>query len=225
MKDSCAAGAYGGERASVKMILLGPPGSGKGTQGAALSKSLQVPEISTGDMLRQAVEEKTALGQQVGDVINQGCLVPDALIISVIEERISRADCGHGFILDGFPRTIEQGEALERVLPDSVDVVIYFNVSSEAVVARLAGRLTCRKCGAVYPNMDTSLCSVCGGDLYQREDDMTSTVLRRLELYREHTEPLVAFYRDKGKLAEINGEGSVEEIAQRVEEGIAQVLA
>ena len=92
MKDSCAAGAYGGERASVKMILLGPPGSGKGTQGAALSKSLQVPEISTGDMLRQAVEEKTALGQQVGDVINQGCLVPDALIISVIEERISRAD-------------------------------------------------------------------------------------------------------------------------------------
>ena len=225
MKVSCAAGVYGGVRASVKIILLGPPGSGKGTQGAALSKSLQIPEISTGDMLRQAVAEKTALGQQVGDVINQGCLVPDDLIISVIEERISREDCENGFILDGFPRTIEQGEALEKVLPDSVDVVIYFNVSSEAVVARLAGRLTCRKCGSVYPNMDTSLCSVCGGDLYQREDDMTSTVLRRLKLYREHTEPLVAFYRDKGKLAEIDGEGSVEEIAQRVEEGIAQVLA
>ena len=225
MKASCAAGVYGGVRASVKIILLGPPGSGKGTQGAALSKSLQIPEISTGDMLRQAVAEKTALGQQVGDIINQGCLVPDDLIISVIEERISREDCENGFILDGFPRTIEQGEALEKVLPDSVDVVIYFNVSSEDVVARLAGRLTCRKCGAVYPNMDTSLCSVCGGDLYQREDDMTSTVLRRLKLYREHTEPLVAFYRDKGKLAEIDGEGSVEEIAQRVEEGIAQVLA
>ncbi len=209
----------------MKIILLGPPGSGKGTQGDGLSKSLQVPEISTGDMLRQAVAEKTALGQQVGDIINQGRLVPDDLIISVIEERIARPDCENGFILDGFPRTIEQGEALERVLPDSVDVVIYLNVSSEAVVARLAGRLTCRKCGAVYPNMDTSLCSVCGGDLYQREDDMTSTVLRRLRVYQEHTEPLVAFYRDKGKIAEINGEGSVEEIAQRVEEGIARVLA
>ena len=139
MKVSCAAGVYGGVRASVKIILLGPPGSGKGTQGAALSKSLQIPEISTGDMLRQAVAEMTALGQQVGDVIYQGCLVPDDLIISVIEERISREDCENGFILDGFPRTIEQGEALEKVLPDSVDVVIYFNVSSEAVVARLAG--------------------------------------------------------------------------------------
>lgn len=175
--------------------------------------------------MRQAVTEKTTLGQQVGDIINQGRLVPDDLIISVIEERISRVDCNNGFILDGFPRTIEQGEALERVLSDSVDVVIYFNVSSEAVVARLAGRLTCRKCGAVYPNMDTSLCSVCGGDLYQREDDMKSTVLRRLRLYEEHTKPLVAFYRDKGKIAEIDGQGSVEEIAQRVEEGIAQVLA
>ncbi len=218
-------GGYGGVRARVKIILLGPPGSGKGTQGAGLAKSLQVTEISTGDMLRQAVEEKTALGQQVRDIIDQGRLVPDDLIISVIEERISRADCENGFILDGFPRTIEQGQALERVLPDSVDVVIYLNVSSEAVVARLAGRLTCRKCGAVYPNMDTSLCSVCGGDLYQREDDMTSTVLRRLKVYQEHTEPLVAFYGDKGKLAEIDGEGSVEEVTQRVEEGIAQVLA
>lgn len=225
MKDSCDVGVYGGVRASVKIILLGPPGSGKGTQGIILSKALEIPEISTGDMLRQAVEEKTALGKQVGGIINKGRLVPDDLIISVIEERISREDCRDGFILDGFPRTIEQGEALEKVLPDSVDVVIYFNVSSEAVVARLAGRLTCRKCGAVYPNMDTSLCSVCGGDLYQREDDMTSTVLRRLRLYGEHTEPLVEFYRDKGKLAEIEGEGSVEAIAQRVEEGIAQVLA
>ena len=225
MKDSCVVDVYGGVRASVKIILLGPPGSGKGTQGIILSKELEIPEISTGDMLRQAVAEKSALGQQVGEIINQGCLVPDDLIISVIEERISREDCGNGFILDGFPRTIEQGEALEKVLPDSVDVVIYFNVSSEAVVARLAGRLTCRKCGAVFPIMDTSLCTVCGGDLYQREDDMTSTVLRRLKLYREHTEPLVAFYRGKNKLAEIDGEGSVEDIAQRVEEGIAQVLA
>ncbi len=175
--------------------------------------------------MRQAVAEETMLGQQVGDIINKGHLVPNDLIISVIEERISRADCDKGFILDGFPRTIEQGEALERVLPESVDVVIYLNVSSEAVVSRLAGRLTCTKCGAVYPHKDTSFCSACGGDLYQREDDMKSTVLRRLKVYQEHTEPLVAFYREKGKLAEIDGEGSFEEIAQRVEEGIAQVLA
>ena len=209
----------------MKIILLGPPGSGKGTQGTRLAKSLGVPEISTGDILRQAVAEKTALGQQVGDIINQGRLVPDALIISVIEERISRADCGNGFILDGFPRTIEQGAGLDAVLPDSVDVVVYFNVSDESVVARLAGRLTCRKCGAVYPRVDTSLCSVCGGDLYQREDDMTSTVRRRIRLYREHTEPLVAFYRGKDKLAEVDGEGDVEAVAQRVEAGVARVRA
>lgn len=176
-------------------------------------------------MLRQAVAEKTVLGQRVENIINQGRLVPDDLIVSVIEERISRKDCGEGFILDGFPRTIEQGEALERVLPGGVDVVIYLNVSDEAVMSRLAGRLTCRKCGAVYPRADASLCSVCGGDLYQREDDMKSTVQRRLQVYREHTEPLVAFYRAKDKLAEIEGEGYAEEIAKRVEAGIAQVFA
>ena len=176
-------------------------------------------------MLRQAAAEKTALGQQVESIINQGRLVPDDLIVSVIEERIARKDCGRGFILDGFPRTIEQGEALERVLPESVDVVLYMRVSDETVLSRLAGRLTCRKCGAVYPHTDISLCSVCGGDLYQREDDMKSTVLHRLQVYREHTEPLVSFYRAKGRLAEIDGEGDSEAIAKRVEAGVAQVVA
>ncbi len=209
----------------MRIILLGPPGSGKGTQGALLSKSLQLPEISTGDMLRQAVAERTVLGQQVESMINQGQLVPDDLIVSIIEERISREDCRHGFILDGFPRTIEQGEALERVLPESVDVVVYMNISNEVVVSRLAGRITCKKCGAAYPKMDTSLCPACRGDLYQREDDMMSTVLRRIQVYKEHTEPLVAFYRAKGKVAEIDGQGSMEEVAQRVEVGVARVCA
>ncbi len=209
----------------MRMILLGPPGSGKGTQGVVLSQAMNAPEISTGDMLRQSVAEKTVLGQRVEGIINQGKLVPDELIVSVIEERIAREDCKAGFILDGFPRTIHQAEALERVLPESVDVVVYLRVTDEAVIGRLAGRLTCKKCGAVYPNMDTSKCSVCGGDLYQREDDMRSTVRRRLDVYKKHTEPLVAFYRDKGKLAEIDGEGKPEEVAKRVEEGIARVLA
>lgn len=209
----------------MRIIFLGPPGSGKGTQGVLLSKSLQIPEISTGDMLRQAVAEKTLLGQQVEDIINQGHLVPDDLIVSVIEERIARQDCENGFILDGFPRTVEQGEALEKVLAESVDVVVYLGIPNDVAVSRLAGRLTCKKCGAVYPNMDTALCSACGGDLYQREDDMRSTVRRRLQVYEEHTAPLVAFYREKGNLAEIDGQGSLEEVAGRIEAGIAQVLA
>ncbi len=209
----------------MRIIFLGPPGSGKGTQGVLLSKSLQIPEISTGDMLRQAVGERTLLGQQVEDIINQGHLVPDDLIVSVIEERIAREDCRNGFILDGFPRTIEQGEALEKVLAESVDVVVYLGIPHDVAVSRLAGRLTCKKCGAVYPNMDTALCSACGGDLYQREDDMRSTVMRRLQVYEEHTAPLVAFYRAKGNLAEIDGQGSFEEVAGRIEAGIAQVLA
>ncbi len=207
----------------MRIVLLGPPGAGKGTQGVLLGKSYGIPQISTGDMLRKAVTDETPLGMQVKEIIRDGKLVPDDLIISLIEERISGDDCRKGFILDGFPRTIEQGEALEKVLPGSVDVTIYLNVPREEVVERLAGRLTCRKCGAVYRKRDISVCPVCGGDLYQREDDQKSTIEHRIKVYEENTAPLVEFYRSKGKLVEVGGMGEPGDIFKALQENISKV--
>ncbi len=208
----------------MRIVLLGPPGAGKGTQGVLLGKNYGIPQISTGDMLRKAVAGETALGKQVKEIIRDGKLVPDDLIISIIEERISGDDCGKGFILDGFPRTIEQGEALEKLLPGSVDVTVYLNVPREEVVERLAGRLTCRKCSAVYRKRDISVCPVCGGDLYQREDDQKSTIEHRIKVYEENTAPLVEFYRSRGKLVEISGLGEPEDIFEKVRENISKVV-
>ena len=210
---------------SVKLVLLGPPGSGKGTQGILLSKFYGIPQISTGDMLREAVAEGSELGKRVQGHLTKGQLVPDDVIISIVEERVSRPDCAQGFILDGFPRTVDQARAIERDLSDGIDAVVYLQVPREEVMARLAGRLTCRKCKSVFPKMDTSLCPVCGGDLYQRDDDMSSTVEHRLKVFEEHTAPLVDFYRTLGKVLEIDGTGPVERVAQRVEGEIARVLA
>ena len=210
---------------SVNLILLGPPGSGKGTQGALLSKFYGIPQISTGDMLRQAVAEGSELGKRVQGILTKGQLVPDDVMVSLVEERVSREDCIQGFILDGFPRTVDQARALERVLPGGIDAVIYLRVSREEVIARLAGRLTCRKCNAVFQKIESSLCPVCGGDLYQRDDDQTSTVEHRLRVYEEHTAPLVNYYRTLDKVLEFDGSGPVDEVARRVEAGIARVLA
>jgi len=207
----------------LRIVLLGPPGAGKGTQGALLGTNYGIPQISTGDMLRKAVAEETSLGMQVKEIIRDGKLVPDDLIISLIEERISGGDCRKGFILDGFPRTIEQGEALEKVLPGSVDLTIFLNVPREEVVGRLAGRLTCRKCGAVYRKRDISVCPVCGGDLYQREDDQKSTIEHRIKVYEENTAPLVEFYRSMGKLVEVGGLGEPEDIFKELKENISKV--
>lgn len=179
-------------------------------------------------MLRKSVTDETPLGKQVGEIIRDGRLVPDDLIISIIEERIAGDDCQKGFILDGFPRTIDQGEALERVLPDSVDVAVYLNVPREKVVERLAGRLTCRKCNAIYSKRDISVCPVCpvcSGDLYQREDDQKSTIEHRLKVYEDNTAPLVEFYRSRGKLAEIDGIGEPEDIFREIREYISKVVS
>lgn len=210
---------------SVKLVLLGPPGSGKGTQGALLSKFYGIPQISTGDMLRQAVDEGSELGKRVQDMLTRGQLVPDEVMVSVVEERVSREDCAQGFILDGFPRTTDQARALERVLPGGIDAVVFLHVPREEVIARLAGRLTCRKCSAVFSKRDSSLCPVCGGDLYQRDDDLRSTVEHRLKVYEEHTAPLVGYYRTLDKVLEFDGIGPVEEVARRVEAAIARVIA
>lgn len=208
----------------MKIVLLGPPGSGKGTQSAHLSKIYRIPQISTGDILRKAVADGSVLGKKVHEVIRAGKLVPDDLIVSIIEERISQEDCLPGFILDGFPRTMEQAEAVEELLPSGVDVTVYLDVPNSEVVGRLSGRLTCKKCGAVYRKQDIPLCPVCAGDLYQREDDLKSTIEHRIRVYMEHTAPLVKFYSGLGKLADVNGMGEPEEIFDRVEAKILQVM-
>lgn len=207
----------------MKIVLLGPPGAGKGTQGSLLEKSYGIPQISTGDMLRKAVADETPLGMQVKEIMRDGKLVPDDLIISLIRERISGEDCRKGFILDGFPRTMEQGEALERVLPGSVDVAVYLDVPRAEVVERLSGRLTCRKCNGVFRQRDISACPNCGGELYQREDDKKSTIERRIEVYEENTAPLVEFYRSMGKLAEVGGLGEPEDIFREIQGNIVKV--
>lgn len=208
----------------MKIVLFGPPGAGKGTQGARLSERYDIPQISTGNMLRKAVADETPLGKQVGEILREGKLVPDDLIISIIRERIAQPDCAKGFILDGFPRTLEQAEALETALEGSLDVVLYLDVPREEVVERLSGRLTCRACGAVFKDGMTA-CPACGGELYQREDDKRETVENRIRVYEENTEPLIALYRERGKLADINGVGGENEVARRIEEGILQLAA
>ncbi len=204
---------------------MGAPGAGKGTQGALLTARYGMPLISTGDMLRKAVAEQSVLGKRVGEFIGAGKLVPDDLIVSIIEERISREDCRGGFILDGFPRTIDQAGTLGRAVGGGLDIVVFLSVSREETIRRLAGRLTCRKCGAVYQRSEISLCPACGGDLYQREDDQKSTILHRLEVYEEHTAPLVEYYESRGKLARVDAEGDPEEVFRLVEREIAQVVA
>lgn len=189
-----------------------------------MSEIYGIPQISTGEILRKTVEERTVLGKQVGEIIGKGQLVPDALIVSIIEERIAKEDCQRGFILDGFPRTVDQAVELERVLPGSVDVTVYLNVPDEVVIKRLSGRLTCKSCGGVFAKEDIALCPVCNGPLYQREDDQKSTVEHRIRVYMEHTAPLVDFYRCRNKLANIDGTGELDDVFERVEREISQVV-
>ena len=209
----------------MKIILLGAPGSGKGTQGAIISEKKKIPRISTGDMLRASVREQSSLGLRVERVMNEGKLVSDNLIIELMQERLAEDDCENGYILDGFPRNLAQGEALDKQISGSVDLALLLDVSNEEVVRRLSGRLTCNDCGAVYPNtVKVSKCSKCNSEsLYVREDDLEETVSKRLEVYQESTSPLVNFYEGMGKLVKVHGIGETEEISKRVFEALDEV--
>ena len=209
----------------MKIILLGAPGSGKGTQGAIISEKKKIPRISTGDMLRESVKEQSSLGMRVEKVMNEGKLVSDDLIIELMQERLTEDDCENGYILDGFPRNLPQGQALDRQISGSVDIALFLDVPKEEVVRRLSGRLTCKDCGAVFPNtVEISICSKCNSEnLYIREDDMDETVLKRLEVYEESTSPLIGFYEGMGKLVKVHGIGESEEISKRVFEALNEV--
>ncbi len=208
----------------MRLILLGPPGAGKGTQAKMLMEKFQIPQVSTGDILRKAVQEGAELGKQAKICMDAGKLVQDDIVIGLIKERIVEADCKGGFILDGFPRTIIQAEKLMETLKEmslSMDAVVDFEVDNEELVNRLTGRGTCADCGAMFhktsrPPAKSGICDGCGGALYQREDDKEETIKKRLEVYQDETAPLKEFYRKQGNLKTAQGYGTVEEIFSRV---------
>jgi adenylate kinase len=206
------------------MVLLGAPGSGKGTQAHRLKELYQVVHISTGDILRQAIKDNTDLGQQAERYMNQGQLVPDQVILDMVRDRLSQGDCGNGFILDGFPRTIPQANGLDELLADMqapLDTVVSLEVQTEPIVERLSARRVCQKCGADFnmisnPPPSDMIHPGCGGQIVQRGDDKPATIRNRMDVYRRQTEPLKEYYRRKGSLVEVDGLGTVDEVFNRV---------
>ena len=202
------------------IVLLGPPGAGKGTQAAAISTKLRLPHISSGDIFRENLKNKTELGIVADGYISKGELVPDDITIAMIRERLSSSDCQAGALMDGFPRTPAQAEAFERMLKDIngiVTAVPYINVTEYVLVDRLSGRWTCRKLGHVFhqkfnPPHEPGVCDIDGSELYQREDDKTETVKRRIRVYLEQTQPLIEYYRQRGLLIEVDGRSSIEQV-------------
>ena len=204
----------------MNIVLLGPPGAGKGTQAARISRDNNLPHISTGDMFRQAVAEETELGLKAKAYMSRGELVPDDIVIGIVKERLAQPDCQGGFLLDGFPRTVVQAKALKAALFESgrkLDRVLNIDVDPHVLLSRLTARRTCADCGHVYnlqldPSKASGNCDECGGLLQQREDDTEVTVRKRLDVYQEQTAPLIDYYRSSGLLAEIDGEQGVDEV-------------
>ena len=208
----------------VRAVIMGPPGAGKGTQAKLLQERRGVPHISTGDILRDARHAGTALGREAERYMAQGLLVPDDVVIGIVADRLAAQNHSHGFLLDGFPRTVRQAEALDRILGEGngrLDAVLSLTVPEDELVRRLAGRRICRQCGAMFqldvdPAARVGRCDRCGGELYQREDDREETVRARFEIYARDTAPVLRYYRDAGLLREISGVGNREEIFKRV---------
>ena len=202
------------------IVLLGPPGAGKGTQAEAVSKTLALPHISSGDIFRENIKGQSELGKLAAEYMNKGELVPDDVTIAMIRDRLSRPDCQAGALLDGFPRTPAQAEALAKMLAGfqgQVNAVPYISVSESVLIERLTGRWTCLLAGHVYhekfnPPRQSGICDEDGSELYQREDDKAETVTRRIRVYLEQTEPLIAYYRQRGLLIEIDGTKSIEDV-------------
>jgi adenylate kinase len=212
----------------VDIILLGAPGAGKGTQADLLVQWLGVPRVSSGDLFRAAIQNDTELGAEAQVYLDKGELVPDSVTIAMVAERLQQPDCALGVILDGFPRTVNQALALGGFLGSvgrQIDLVLYISVSEDSLLQRLAGRWTCRNCGTAYhelfsPEKVKGICDACGGELYQRTDDMPETQKRRIKVYMEQTAPLIDYYRQQGTLVEIDGEQSIQAVQDDTREAI-----
>ncbi|AEH61059.1 adenylate kinase [Methanosalsum zhilinae DSM 4017] len=208
----------------MNLILFGPPGAGKGTQAKKLSIKYDIPHISTGDILRENVKSETELGLEAKKYMDKGELVPDDVLINLIKNRLSEDDTSSGFLLDGYPRTVPQADALDDILDEldkPVDAVINLDVPDEELVRRLSGRRLCNDCGASYhvefnPPEKENICDLCGGQLYQRDDDKKDVILQRLSVYKKQTYPLIEYYEDKDVLMTIDGTGNVDEVLNRI---------
>jgi len=217
----------------IRIVLLGPPGSGKGTQASALQKRRGIPHIASGDILRANVRDDTELGRQASPYMDRGDLVPDALILDMMAQRLSQPDAGDGYILDGFPRTVAQAEALEQRLEHidrELDAVIYLRVPEAEILRRLSGRRTCPACNAVYhvdtmPPQREGVCDACGVELVQRQDEKPDVIRKRLEVYTEQTQPLLLFYRERSLLHEIDGTIGVDNVMDVIEDIVANARA
>jgi adenylate kinase len=208
----------------MNLIFLGPPGAGKGTQAKLLSARYEIPQISTGDILRASVREQTPMGLRAKSYMDSGSLVPDEVVVGIVEERLQKEDCKKGFILDGFPRTIAQADSLKVTLDSigkNIQHVISIAVDNEELLTRITGRRTCEKCGKGYhvsfdPPKTQGKCDVCGGDLCQRDDDKEETMRKRLTVYDLQTEPLIEYYSKQSLLRTVPGTGSIEDIQKSI---------
>lgn len=206
----------------MRLILLGAPGAGKGTQAEFISGKFRIPQISTGDILRENVKQQTALGLEAKAYMDKGELVPDEVVIGIIRDRLARKDCRKGYVLDGFPRTTRQAEALGKAIePDRIESVLYIRVPDDVIIERLSLRRVCGQCGSVYhlkynPPANEGVCDKCGEILYQRDDDKRETVMKRLEVYSRQTEPLIQYYKGQGLLHEIDGAMELKKVKDAV---------
>jgi adenylate kinase len=208
----------------MNIVLLGPPGAGKGTQAKMMIDHIKIPQISTGDILRANLKERTPLGLKAKEYMDKGLLVPDEVVIDIIRVRLKEPDCRNGYILDGFPRTVAQAQALDKVLAamsSAIDHVISIDVDKGELIKRLTGRRTCRQCGRGYhaifdPPLNKDLCDKCQGELYQRDDDNEDTVRNRLEVYDSQTFPLIQYYKEKDLVRSIEGQGGIQQIFDRI---------
>jgi adenylate kinase len=216
----------------MRLVLVGAPGAGKGTQAKYLSRFYGIPQISTGEIFRANLAAQTTLGKEAKRYMDAGDLVPDEVTIAIVRARLSEDDARRGFLLDGFPRTVPQAEALNTMLDElgtPLEVVLELQVDDEEVVRRLSGRRTCRNCGHVWhvefdPPSKERVCDACGGELFQRDDDLPETIRRRLEVYNEQTAPLVSFYEDMGLLRSISAQGTVDDVTRRAIESLESAV-
>lgn len=210
----------------MRIIMMGPPGAGKGSQAKIIAKEYSIPHISTGDMFRSALKNETPMGLKAKEFMDKGELVPDSVVNGLVEERISQDDCKNGYVLDGYPRTINQADALSDILEDKqqeIDVVISIDTSDETVIKRLTGRRVCVSCGAIYhvdnnPPEEQGVCDLCEGEVVQREDDKEETVRNRLEVYKKQTKPLIEYYEKKDLLVEVDGEQELSDVFADIKE-------
>ena len=210
----------------MRLIFLGPPGAGKGTQAEYITDDYNVVQLSTGDILRENRKQGTDLGKKAQEYMDKGELVPDDIIVDMIREELKKPELKSGYLLDGFPRTVPQAEELDKILDDlnqELDVVLVLEVPDDELVKRLTARRVCRNCGKSYhlifkPPIKDEICDVCGGELYQRDDDKEETVRNRLKVYKDQTEPLIGYYNDKGIARKINGLGKPDEVYSRIKD-------